>query len=184
MAGDTDNPRIWANADVYVAPVGSTAPTTVSGAWDAAWDDLGLLSEDGITEAQTDQVTTHYALGGILVRRVRSQHERTFTVTLLEDTPAVFALLNPGSDAATATGVTTRHVHVPTPAPMAFGIETTDGSITRRIIIDRGEVTAVADHPIASDTEMAAREATITVYPDSDGLLYTEITNDPQAVEA
>ncbi len=184
MAGDTDNPRIWANADVYVADVGTTAPTDVATAWGVGWDALGLLSEDGITEAQDQQENTFYALGSILVRRVRSRHERTFTVAVLEDTPEVFDLVNPGSAASSTTGITTRTVKVPDSNIKAFGIETVDGTITRRIAIPRGEVTAIGDRTIASETEMAMRELTITVYPAADGTLYTEITDDPQAVVA
>ena len=46
MAGDTENPRIWAGADVLVAPLDTAVPTDVTTAWNAAFDSLGLLSED------------------------------------------------------------------------------------------------------------------------------------------
>jgi hypothetical protein len=184
MAGDTDNPRIWANAEVYVADVGEVAPTTVSAAWGSGWDDLGLVGEDGISEARSETVTPFRALGGILVRTVKSAHERTFTVTALEDTPQVFDVVNPGSTQSTTTGLTTRVVKVPQANVKAFGIERRDGDVTSRILIPRGEVTAVGDAIVASDSEMAGRELTITVYPAADGTLYTELTDDPQAVVA
>lgn len=181
MSGDTDNPRIWLNGEVYVAPVGSTAPTNVVTALAAAWDALGLLSEDGLTESIAEDSTDHYAWGGILVRTTRSKHKRTFVVTALEETATVMELWNPGSIMAGPTGgVTTTSVYVPSPDPRAFVFEAVDGTITKRIYIPRGEVTARGDVKYV-ENEMAMRELTITVYPDSTGLLYQEITDDPQA---
>ena len=186
MAGDTDNPRIWVNADVYVGDVGSTAPTDVTTALDAAFEALGLLSDDGMTESREDESTDHYAYGGILVRTTRSKHKRTITVTALEDNPVVFDLVNPGSTASTSAGptppagVTTRTVKVPQPDPKAFVLELVDGDVTKRRHIARGEVVAVGDVQI-SDNEMTMYELTINIYPASDGTLYTDITDDTQA---
>src|SRR5689334_13641230 len=104
MAGDTDNPRVWVNADVYVGDVGSTAPTDIDTAIDADFTALGLLSEDGMTESREDDKTDHYAWGGILVRTTRSKHKRTIKVIALEDNPVVFDLVNPGSEAESVGG--------------------------------------------------------------------------------
>lgn len=180
MAGDTDNPRIWLLGDVFVAPVGTTAPTTVSAALDDAFDALGLLSEDGLTESRDEDSTDHYAWGSILIRTVRSKHKRTFKVTALEDNPVVFDLVNPGSTATTASGVTTRTVKVPTSNPKAFVIQTKDGAVTRRRAIAKGEVTEVGDI-VSAEGDIEGKELTITVYPSSAGVLYTDITDDAQA---
>lgn len=179
MAGDTDNPRIWVNADVYTAPLESTEPTDVATDLDAAWDALGLLSEDGATHAREDTVNDHYAWGNILVRTTRSRHKRTLQVTALEDNPVVFDLVNPGSTAETAGGVTTREVVVPQPNRRMFLLETRDGEITRRLVIPQGEVTEVGDIT-DSDSAMTLYVLTITIYPDADGVLFREISDDPQ----
>lgn len=181
MAGDIANPRIWLNADVYVAPTGTTGPTDTTTALNVAFEPLGLLGEDGMTESRDEDVTDHYAYGGILVRTTRSKHKRTVKVTALEDNPIVFDLKNPGSGTATAGGVTTRTVKVPTTNPKAFVLQLVDGDITKRRYIPTGEVVEVGDEAI-SDDEMAMVELTINVYPDASGVLYYEITDDPQAV--
>lgn len=186
MAGDTANPRIWVNADVYDAPVGTTAPVDVTTAWAAAWKPLGLLSEDGMTESREDEVTDHYAYGGILVRTTKSKHKRSIVVTALEDNPVVWGLVNPGSTATTSAGptppagVTTRIIKVPTPNPRAFGLHLVDGTVIKRRVIPRGEVIAVGETSI-TDNEMAMYELTINIYPDATGVLYRDITNDAQA---
>lgn len=183
MSGDTANPRIWVNADVYVGDVGATAPTDTTSSWGAEWDAVGLLSEDGMTESRADDVARHYAYGGILVRTTKSKHRRSFKFTCLEDNPIVWDLVNPGSTAETDTGVTTRTVVVPGPNPKSFGIETIDGDIIRRRVIPTAEVIEVADIKY-SDADMAMFELTIDIYPDGDGVLYVDITDDPQAEEA
>jgi len=183
MSGDTDNPRIWLHGDVLVAPVGATEPTDTSAAWHSAWETLGLLSEDGLTESVENDTTDHYAWGGILVRTTKNKHKRTFTVTALEDNVVVFGLVEPGSEAETSLGITTRTIKVHAKDERAFGFETTDGDITSRIVIPRGEVTGIGEK-VRSESGMAMRELTITVYPDADGVLYYEITDDPQAITA
>lgn len=180
MAGNTANPRIWVNADVYVAPVGTAAPTDTATALNAAFLPLGLLSEDGMVESREEDSTDHYAWGGILVRTTRSKHKRTFTVTALEDNPVVFDLVNPGSTAVTNTGVTTRTIKVPGPDPRAFVIELVDGDIVKRRYIPRAEVVEVGDVTF-SDSEMVMYELTINIYPDGSGVLYKDFTDDPQA---
>jgi hypothetical protein len=183
MAGSTENPRIWLNADVYVADVDTTAPTGVADDWVAGWEALGLLSQDGMTESRDETVNDHFAWGGILVRTTRSNHKRSFVVTALEDNPVVFHLVNPGSEADTAGDVTTRTVKIPGVDIRAFGLELRDGDITKRRIVPRGEVVEVGDIT-RSESDMEMYELTINVYPDGEGVLYYDITDDPQAVEA
>jgi hypothetical protein len=182
MAGDTANPRVWVNADVYVAPVGTAGPTNTSTALIAAWLPVGLLSEDGMTEAREDDVDDKYAWGGILVRTTKSRHKRSFAVTVLEDNKVLRGILNPSGSSVTATGVTTRVVKVPGPDVRAWVIELKDGTIIKRIHIPRGEVVEVGERTF-SDSELSMVELTINVLPASDGTLYNEITNDTQAVE-
>lgn len=181
MAGDTANPRIWLNADAYVAPVGTTAPTDLTTALNVAFKALGLLSEDGLSETRENDTTDHYAWGGILYRTTRSKHKRTLKITALEDNLVVWGLVNPGSTAVTASGVTTRTVKVPTTDPRAMVLVTTDGGITRRRAIARCEVTEIGD-VTESDSEASMYELTVVVYPSAAAVLYVDITNDPQAI--
>ena len=185
MAGDTANARIWLKGDCYVAPVGTTAPTDLTTAWDPAWTALGVLSEDGLTEARNDDSNDYGGWGTGIFRTVRSKHKRTFKVMALENNNVVFQLVNPGSTSATATGVTTRTVKDPTLTHdvRAFGFETHDGAVNRRILVPKGEVTEVAD-VTSSQGDLTGWELTITVTPASDGTLYTELTDDAGAVVA
>lgn len=178
MAGDNDNPRIWAGADVYVAPLGTTLPTNTTTALNAGFEALGLLSDEGMTESRNEEQTDHYSWGGNKVRTSRRKFDKRYTVTALEDTPVVFELVNPGSSAVTAGGVTTRTLVPPVTDRRAFVIELTDGTITKRKVIPTGEIVGIGESSI-SDNALTAYAITIAVYGNE-----TEITDDPQAATA
>lgn len=180
MAGNTANPRVWLGADVYYAPVGTTAPTDTTTAFSGTWVALGLLSEDGMTESNSATVNEYYSWGGTLVRTTRSKFQRQFKVAVLEDNLAVFALVNPGSTRASAGGVVTRTVKTPTANAQAFAFEMKDGAITKRIIVPRGEVSEIGDTTF-SDSAIASKELTINAYPSAAGVIYLEYTDDAAA---
>lgn len=189
--GDIANPRIWVDATVWVGPTDATAPTnttTAMGTVDPDWEGLGLTSEDGMTESREQESTDHYAHGGILVRTTRSKHKRTLQVIALEDNSVVYDLVNPGSTATDDGTTATRTVVVPNaPNPKSFCLDLVDGDVVKRRYIPRGEVTEVGDYAI-TDSEIAAYELTITVYPTTvggtDNVIYVDLTNDEQALSA
>lgn len=175
MAGDKDNASILSSADVYVADLATAGPTDLSAAWPAGWDAVGLLHTDGITESRDEDWSDHYALGGILVRHHRSTHKRTFTFRALEDNAVTFALAHPGSTEATAVGVTTRTIKIPTPLRKSFGFEFVEGDKVRRIIVPEGEVSGPGE-VVENDGDLRVLEFEVTVYPDADTReLYTEL---------
>lgn len=56
MANDPDNIVIGANGKVSVAPVGTALPDTIDEALNAAFVEVGFLSEDGITATHSKTV--------------------------------------------------------------------------------------------------------------------------------
>lgn len=189
MAGDTANVRVWTHADVYVAPVGTTAPTDIETELAEEWKALGLLHEDGLTFGRENESTDLFEFSGGLVKTIRSKHKRTFTVTPLENSHLVWSLANPGSTAATVQGdpgakaVTTRTVKTPISGDMrAFVIELREGDLAiARRVVPRGELVEIAEETILS-TDYPVGEWTINIYPTADGVLFLEITDDAAAV--
>jgi len=183
MAGDIENPRIWSGADVYVGATSTTAPTNIASPLDAGFKALGLLGEDGASETRDQDSTDHYAWGGILVRTTRSKYKRSITVTALEDNLVVLGLVEPGSVTSDTGTVATTVVSTPSGSdPRSFVLVLTDGDVTKRRYIPRGEVTEVGDVSL-SDSEMTGYELTITIYP-VNGVLYKDITDDPARLSA
>jgi hypothetical protein len=178
MAGTPENASVWAQADVYTAPVGTAGPADTWSPWAAPWAAVGLLNGDeGFTEAREDETAEHYAWGGILVKRTKSKHKRTIKFVALEDNDVVFALVNPGSerDDTTDPDLVVDTIRVPVSAEVALGFETRDGEKIKRRVVDRAEISDV-DEIKDSESEMTAYGLTATLYPASNGDLYTTIT--------
>lgn len=175
MAGDATNAALWQNADVYIAATGATAPTNVTSSWPYAWTAVGLLDgEAGFAESREEESNEIYAWGGLLVKKTKSKHKRTIKFTALEDNATVFALVNPGSTRDTVDGVTTSAVKVPSSAEFAIGFETRDGDTTKRRIVKRAEVESIGE-VVESESGLTVYEITVTIYPETNGTLYTEI---------
>jgi hypothetical protein len=176
MAGDSTNAALWQNADVYIAASGTTGPANVSSAWASAWTAVGLLDgEEGFTETREEDSADFYAWGGVLVKRTKSKHKRTIKFVCLEDNATVFGLVNPGSTRTTTGGLTTASIKVPTNEEFAIGFEVRDGSKTKRRAVKRATVESIGEIK-ESESDVTMYEVTVTLYPDADGTLYTEVT--------
>lgn len=181
MAGDATNAALWQNADVYIAAANATAPTNVTSAWGNAWSAVGLLDgEAGFAESREEESNEIYAWGGLLVKKTKSKHKRTIKFTCLEDNAVVFGLVNPGSTRTTAAGITTKSVKVPTLTEFAIGFETRDGVNTKRRTVKRAVVEEVGE-TVESESGLTVYEITVTIYPETDGSLYTEISGSSSA---
>lgn len=182
MTGNAKNTNQWAGADVFIASEGLAGPTDLVGAWPNGWAPVGLLDgEEGFTEAREDETTEKYAWGGILVRRSKSKHKRTIRFVALEDNAVTFKLVNPGSQRVSAGGVRTSTVKVPTVGEkFAIGFETRDGSKIKRRIVDTAEVQEVAEIK-DSESEPTIFDVTVIIFPDADGVLYTDLETDPDS---
>jgi hypothetical protein len=145
----------------------------------ADWKAVGLLSEDGASEARDEDTSDFYAWGGKLIRTQRSKHKRSISVTCLEDNLVVFGLVNPGSTVTTTAGVNTRTIKIPKSEKRSFTLELTDGDVTKRRHIPTGEITEVGEVTL-SESDLQAFELTITLYPSADDVLYVDYDNDPQ----
>lgn len=175
MSGDATNAALWTGADVYIGAIGSTVPDDVTTAWDAAFDAVGLLDGgNGFVESREEESSDFYAWGGLLVKRTKSKHKRTIKFVALEDNDVVFALTNPGSTRTVDEGLTTSVVKVPDAAEFCIGFEVTDGDTVKRRICERAEVQEVGE-VTESEEGLAVVEITVVLYPDTDGVLYTEI---------
>lgn len=180
MAGNAANTALWEGADVYIAPEGTDGPADVTTAWGALWQAAGLLDgEEGFTQAREEETSEHYAWGGILYRRTRSKHKRTFRFVALEDNDVVFGLVNPGSTRSHEDGVRASAIKVPRAARFAVGFETRDGDRIKRRWARYAEVQEIGEIK-ESESEPTVYEITVLIFPEADGTLYHEFETDPE----
>ena len=112
MAKENANVHVYDDQGyaVYVGGSGVSAPTTFTldsnGNVDppAGFAEVGLLSDNGITEGHNLNETKIYDMSGALIRIARNQEERPFTFEALEDNREVRSLLYPGSSVTTTGG--------------------------------------------------------------------------------
>lgn len=183
MAGTSANASLWTDADVYIAPLGTTGPIDVTTAYAVAWKAVGLLDgEEGLTMSRDEDTAEHYAWGGILVKKTRSKHKRTIKFVAMEDNATVFSIVNPGSTQAVsgtgAAAIKTSGVKVPKYTDFAISFELRDGTKTKRRTVKRATIEEIGEIS-ENETDMAVYEITVVIYPESDGTLFTEIENAP-----
>lgn len=133
MSGNYDNIRIFADEDteVYLAPKGTVAPTTLD-VPTTPWKAVGWLGEDGITEGMSVEATKIKAFqGGVTVRSRPKTTDRTFKFTALEDKLATAELFNGPVNATTTAGTTTytKSASVPTVEKQVI-VRRIDGTVT------------------------------------------------------
>lgn len=160
MAGDTSNAALWTDADVYIAPIGTTVPADATTEFGVGWELVGLLDGDqGFTQSRSEDTADYYAWGGILVRTSRRNFKLTMTFTALEDNDTTRDLIWPGS---TATALV-----VPRPAQVMVAFEMREGDKVKRLITaNYAEVTVNGD---ITDNETALTQypLTATIFPNT-----------------
>lgn len=165
MTGTTANASVWANADVYIAPVGTAIPADESTAFGAGWDQVGLLDGSaGFEYSRSEDKKDYYAWGGILVKTSRKNHKSMYKFTALEDNAITRSLVWPGSTAT--------EISVPVVADLMIAFETTSGGKVKRMI-SRNYVQVDLNGAIKDgEDDLTARTFDVAVYPDDAGVLF------------
>lgn len=172
MAGNPENAALWAEADVYVAPLSTDLPVEGTVDWPIAWGLVGLLSgDDGITTARSQDVADLFAWGGILVRTSRKNFKLTKKFSALEDNTVTRDLIWPNSPPG--------QIIVPRPKDVLIGFETREAGKTHRLITAARAQVDVDGDIVENETDLTKYELLATIYPTGAGVLLIEQTFDP-----
>lgn len=160
---------------IFVAPAGSTLPTDATTALDAAFKNVGYISEDGVTNANSNSIENIKAWGGDVVLNYNSEHTDSFTFTIIEATNEdalkfVFGSTNVTSAAKNISIA----VNGKEPEDLCVVIEMVlQSGYAKRVVIPLCNVTEVGEITY-SDTEAVGYETTITALADSSGNTHYE----------
>lgn len=169
MAGDPSNASVWPDADVYVAPLGSTVPANVSTAFNGSWDLVGLLDgEQGFTQTRNEEVNDFFAWGGALVRTTRRNFKLTVRFVALEDNDTTHNLIWPNSAGG--------ELVVPRPERVLIAFETTEDEKVRRLISAYQAEVSLDGDIVDNETDLTRYELLATIFPDTTTSPYTLLT--------
>lgn len=170
---------------VYTAPVGTTLPTDAESALDEAFEDMGYISEDGITNSNTRESENIKAYGGDIVASPQTEKLDTFGMTFIEakNITTLKAVYGESNVSGTlATGITIR-VNSAELEDRAWVIDQimSEGDL-KRTVIPRGKITELGEITYA-DGSVTGFESTITAFPaeELDGDSHREYMKTPAA---
>ena len=151
---------------VYKAPLGTTLPTTASETLNAAFEAMGYISEDGVSNAATRTVEDIKDWGGEVVRNPQTEKTDTWKMKFIEALNTNVLKATHGDSNVTGTleaGITIRE-NAQELDRYAWVIDTVLNEFAiKRIVIPEGKVTEIAE-VIYKANEVVGYDATITAY--------------------
>ena len=170
----TGKPKV--GGAVHRAPVGSTLPTSASATLDATFKDLGYISEDGVTNANSPESTNIKAWGGDTVMTAQTDKDDTFQLKLIEAlNPDVLKTVYGDANVTgtLATGITV-NVNSAEQEESAYVVDMIlRGGAAKRIVIPRGKVTEIGDI-VYKDDDVVGYNLTLKALPDNNGQTHYE----------
>ena len=155
---------------VFAAPKGTTLPTTADGALDGAFNELGFVSEDGVTNSNSADSESVKDWGGQTVLVINTSKEDTFTLTLIESLNAEVLKTVYGASNVSVGGESisvTVNANAATEKAFVIDMALTGGAL-KRIVIPCGRISELGEITY-KDNEPIGYEITITALPDSSG---------------
>lgn len=168
---------------ILVAPVGTALPTAILTAPNAAFKDLGYISEDGLSVSQSSTWETIKDWGGDQIRKFLSDFTGTMSFTMDEiRTDVLKFVYGTANVAVTAATVSTGTLHTvklnsTEPDRVSLIANILDGPRKIRIVASLCQVTERQDLSF-SRTAPVQHGVTVETYPDATGTSITIMTDD------
>lgn len=173
MAGITTNVTAGkpnTSGAVFTAPAGTTLPTTANGSLNSAFNDMGFVSEDGVTKSTSISTTTIKEWGGSPVLVTQDEKIISVKFKLIEyKNKKVHSFVHGSTNVTEAGGAVTIKNNSDDPGEQAIVIDMIlRGNIPYRMVIPRGKITAIGDIVYKSN-EAIGYDVTITTMDDDSG---------------
>lgn len=176
---NAQNVRVGITGAVYKAPPGTPLPTSSTAALNAAYRNLGFVSEDGIEENWEDSVDDIIAWQNASnVRSVTTGSVLSLALTLIETTGAVLEMFHRGSTMTEPTAGNFRLDVKPVVAdPSLWVLDVVDGLKIVRLSVGNGEIVERGAVQYKNG-EPVAYPVTLRGYPDAAGNIVQKFSTD------
>lgn len=169
----TGKPKI--SGAIYYAAEGATLPTDATSEL-SGFANLGYVSEDGVTNANSVESENIKAWGGDIVQSSQTEKTDTFQLTLIQSIntdvlKAVYGTDNVTGSLATGITVKANAKEIPTACWVIDMILAED--TLKRVVIPRGKISELGDI-VYNDTDPIGYQPTINALPDSNGNTHYE----------
>ena len=161
---------------IYAAPVGTTLPTDVTTALDAAFKELGYVSEDGVTNSNSPESDVVKAWGGDTVLTLLTSKDDKFAFTLIEVLnldvlKLVYGETNVTGSLAAGVTITANSKELEDHALVIDMVM--KGGVLKRVVIPQAKVSEIGDI-VYSDSDAVGYETTLQCYNDAAGNTHYE----------
>lgn len=160
---------------IYSAPLGTTLPTDATTALDVAFEGLGYISEDGLTNANSPESEVIKAWGGDTVLTTQTGKEDSFSYKLIEATNINVLKEIYGQDNVTGTletGITIKANSSPLEEHVIVVDMILKNSL-KRIVVPNAKVAEIGEITY-QDSDAVGYETTINASPDTEGNTHYE----------
>ena len=158
-----------AGGAIWWAPEGTAVPTDATTTLAEAFQGVGYVSEDGLTEKESRSYEKHKAWGGDTVASSQTEYGKSYTFKMIETNEATMKARY-GADNVTASGGKVSQVkHNSKELPEGvWVIEMLIAGRILRKVMPKAKIEEIGD-VVYNDSDLVAYEVTIGLLPDSNG---------------
>lgn len=150
------------------APLGTALPTDAKTPLAPEFRALGLIGEDGVSEAETRDTEVIRAWGGTVARIMQTEYGIEVTMTFLERTDEVLKEVR-GQNNVSTSGDTRTVLRNSEPLEQrSYVLEIKDGSKSLRVVYPIAQVSSVGDVTYAH-SDLIRYEVTLQCFEDESG---------------
>lgn len=156
---------------VFRAPLGTPLPTSAKDELNEAFENLGYMSEDGVTNTNSPTSESIKAWGGDTVLNYQTEKPDTFKFTMIEGLNV--SVLKTVYGDANVTGDISAGIHIKANSQeqkeYAWVFDMVlKGNVAKRVVVPCASVTSVGDI-VYADNSAVGYETTISAVPDEGG---------------
>lgn len=161
---------------VFKAPLGTELPTTATGSLASGFEDLGYISDAGVTNSNSPSNQSVKAWGGDIVLDVQTEKPDTWKFALIETSrkavlEMVYGADNVDGDLASGISISANSDELEAQS-IVIDMVLRDGG-AKRVVLPNCKITAIADITY-SDSSAVGYDITLSCYPDENGNTHYE----------